>query len=100
MIMKTKQLERWYPAGERKDQPSQRLAGKMPAFRVFFAICLLSTPFFGQTPVVINDPTVEPVKTELSAAEQSLMDKGILPKVREKLKSDICEETIEISGRA
>jgi len=65
-----------------------------------FGVCLMSLSILGQTAYVINDPTVEPVKTELSAAEQSLMDKSILPRVREKLKSDICEETIEVSGRA
>jgi hypothetical protein len=66
---------------------------------VVFGVCLMALSISAQAPVIINDPTVEAAKVELSAAEQGLMDKSILPKVRAKLLGDACEETIEVSGR-
>ena len=76
---------------------------------VVFTVCLLSLSTVGQTPVVINDPASQSAKMEqsaidaakivLSPTEQGLMDKSILPRVREKLKSESCEESIEVSGR-
>ena len=75
---------------------------------VVLALFVLSISIFGQT-VVINDPAIESAKMEQSAvdaakivlptAEQALMDKSILPKIWEKLKSESCEESIEVSGR-
>lgn len=64
------------------------------------AFWTLAGSAFGQTTVVINDPTVEPAKVAISAAEQSLLDKSILPKAREELVGDACEESVEVSGRA
>lgn len=64
-----------------------------------FVAWLMSLSIFGQASVLVNDPTIEPTKTVLTAAEKSLMDKSILPKVREKLVGGACEESIEISSR-
>jgi hypothetical protein len=67
---------------------------------VVFMVCIGSLSVFGQAAVVINDPTVEPAKIELSAVEQGLFDKNILPLARKKLASDICEESVDVTGRA
>ena len=70
--------------------------------------CMIGVAF-AQTSVVISDPVAESAKAEhaavnaskieLSAAEQALMDNSILPKARAKLKSEVCEESIDISSR-
>ncbi|MEO7540172.1 MAG: hypothetical protein ABIV21_09090 [Pyrinomonadaceae bacterium] len=57
--------------------------------------CLVAA---GQTPVVINDPISKSTEWKLSAAEQAIMDRSVLPPARRKLASDACEETIEVSG--
>ena len=38
-------------------------------------------------------------KTGLPAAEEAVFNKNVLPKARAKLKSEGCEETIEVAGR-
>ncbi len=75
-----------------------------------FVASVMSLSILGQGSVLVNDPVaesakmeaaaVEPGKTGLAASEQSLFEKSVLPKVRTKLKSEACEETIEVSGRA
>lgn len=67
-----------------------------------FAVFILPLSMFGQTSVLINDPTVnvDQGAVKLSAAEQGLMDKSILPNARKKLASDICEESVEVSALA
>ncbi len=67
---------------------------------VVFMFCLGAFSAFAQAPVVINDPTVAPAKVGLSAGEQGLFDKSILPLARKKLASDICEESVDVTGRA
>ena len=62
------------------------------------AIAFVSISAFGQSAVVINMPNEAPVKVTLSAAEQQIMDKNILPKVRKKLVVEGCEESIEVAG--
>ena len=62
---------------------------------------------FSQGSLVINDPTAADApgavtsdkKYKLSAAEQSAVDKYVLPKIRAKIAGGACEETIEIAGR-
>jgi hypothetical protein len=50
--------------------------------------------------VVINDPTAEAPKVTLTAAEQGLFEKAIIPVAKEHLSSDVCEElTPEVTGR-
>jgi hypothetical protein len=60
--------------------------------------CVLFISAEAQTPVVINDPTVEADKVALTTAQQSLFENAILPAARKKLASDICEEAVEIAG--
>jgi len=68
------------------------------AFLLACGICI-STP--GQATVVINDPTVEAPKLQLSEAEKTIFEKQVLPVVKPKLDSDLCDEgTQEITGRA
>lgn len=75
----------------------------------FFA-SFMSLSIYGQGSVLINDPVAESAKMDaaapdggkngLPAAEEAVFNKSVLPKVRTKLKSEGCEETIEVSGRA
>ncbi|HEX3100347.1 MAG TPA: hypothetical protein VHQ01_01070 [Pyrinomonadaceae bacterium] len=75
---------------------------------VFFA-SFMSLSIFGQGSVLVNDPVAESVKmdaaapdggkTGLPAAEEAVFNKSVLPKARAKLKSEGCEETIEVAGR-
>jgi hypothetical protein len=60
--------------------------------------CVLSVSVGAQTAVVINDPTAEAAKVQLTADEQALFEKSILPAARNKLASDICEEAVDIAG--
>jgi hypothetical protein len=59
---------------------------------------LAAFPAAGQTPVMINVPGVETPPAKLSAADDALIKKSGLPKVRRKLVSDICEESFEPAG--
>jgi len=61
------------------------------------ALCFASV-CMAQTGVVINDPTLPTTAAKLTAAEQSIMDKSVLPAARKKLASDLCEETVEAAG--
>src|SRR5687767_15140455 len=59
----------------------------------FAAFCAL-----GQGTVVVHDPALAVTPAKLSAGEQSILDKSVLPLVRSKLAGDACEETIEVAG--
>lgn len=54
----------------------------------------------GQQTVVINDPTVELKSANISPADENLIKKSVLPKVRKKWVStdSVCEEAFEVSG--
>ncbi len=60
-----------------------------------FAVCSLSVHNFSQGLVEINDPTFEPVKTEISKADKMLFEKNVLPTARKRLASEVCEEAAE-----
>jgi len=57
-----------------------------------------SISVLAQTTVIINLPNEAPAKSTLSAAEQKVMDKNILPKVRKKLAGESCEESVDVAG--
>ena len=61
-------------------------------------ICIGSLCIVAQTPIVVNDPTVDAAEWKLSAAEQAIMDEKVLPEVREKRPDDLCEEPISVAG--
>ena len=62
-------------------------------------LCFVSGSILGQTQVVVNDPTLpSPAEAKLTAAEQSILDKSVLPAVRAKLASDICPEEVTAAG--
>jgi hypothetical protein len=65
---------------------------------IVFVASVAAVPVFSQAAVVINAPNAEPSKPVLSSAEQALMDKEILPKVRKKLAGEACDESIELAG--
>src|SRR5436309_9678050 len=67
-------------------------------------VCLVlaGASALSQGTVIINQPELhggETPKIELSAAEQKLMDTGILPGVRKHLGTDACDEFIDIAGK-
>ncbi|MEP7075076.1 MAG: hypothetical protein ABI878_04635 [Acidobacteriota bacterium] len=68
----------------------------LPAAVFLILVCSLSA--FAQRTVVIYQPNEKTVTAVLSATEQKLMDKGVLPKVRKKLISDACSESVDISA--
>ena len=49
-------------------------------------------------PTVIADPTVTAAGAKLTAVEQGILDKSVLPPVREKLVSDACIEEVTPAG--
>ncbi|MEP6850409.1 MAG: hypothetical protein ABI999_16230 [Acidobacteriota bacterium] len=63
-----------------------------------FLILVCSLSAAAQRTVVINRPNEKTVTAILSASEQKLMDKSVLPKVRKKLASDACSESVDVSG--
>ncbi|MEP6788548.1 MAG: hypothetical protein ABJB40_08955 [Acidobacteriota bacterium] len=52
----------------------------------------------GQGTVVINNPTVTAKETKPSAAEQSLVDRNALPRIKAKFQSDTCDVNLENAG--
>lgn len=52
----------------------------------------------GQTPLVIHDPTIDAAKPAISSTQQAVFDRSVLPKAREKLAGEACEEEIDIAG--
>ena len=54
-----------------------------------------------QATIVINDPTIEAPKIQLTKAERAVFEKQVLHAAKPKLDSDICEDgTQEVTGRA
>lgn len=53
---------------------------------------------YGQGTVVINNPTVTAKETKLSAADQPLIDRNALPKIKAKYQGDACEVNLENAG--
>jgi len=67
----------------------------------FLLACSVSIVAAGQATIVINDPTAESPKIQLSDAERVLFEKKVLPVVKPKLDPDICDDgTQEVTGRA
>lgn len=70
------------------------------ALALCLGICCVAA---GQGLVVINDPPTtsdsNASSDKLTPSEQAVMDKYVLPKVRAKLASGACEESVDISGR-
>jgi hypothetical protein len=64
---------------------------------VIFVFLVLSLD--AQSLVVVNTPGLEPLAGKLTATEKTLMQRGVLPKVRKILASDTCsEEDYEVSN--
>lgn len=53
---------------------------------------------FGQGTVTVNLPGQEEAKTAMTAEEKKVFDRSVLPKIRSKLRNDVCEESVDISG--
>src|SRR5678810_660399 len=66
---------------------------------VILVVVFVSLASFAQSTVVINTPGEEPVKVELTSAEQRIMDRNVLPKARKRLAGDACEEEINVAGK-
>lgn len=72
---------------------------KTKTFLALLFACLPIGPTgFAQTNVVINDPSVEPPATALSASDKRIVERDALPKVRKKLADDVCVEEFETAG--
>lgn len=65
---------------------------------VAVAFCLTALRAAGQAPFAINVPGVDTTPEKVSAADNALINRSALPKVRRKLVSDICEESFEPAG--
>ena len=50
--------------------------------------------------VVVNDPTVTAKQAEMTAAERKIFERDALPAVRQIIKSDVCEESLQDAGVA
>lgn len=48
--------------------------------------------------VVVNDPTVTTKQAEMTAAERKIFERDALPAVRQMVKSDVCEESLQDAG--
>lgn len=70
---------------------------------LIFAICF-AAPFaaHGQGTVVVNDPTKDEAETEakLSVADDAILKNEVLPKVKKRIKSDVCEADVDVAGHA
>jgi hypothetical protein len=56
---------------------------------------------FAQQTVVINDPQAKPVKPVVSPADDALMKRAVLPKVRKNwAENEACEEDYQVMGEA
>jgi hypothetical protein len=63
--------------------------------------CFACVSVNAQAVIVINDPTVEAARLQLSQAEQNLFEKRILPEAAARLASDLCDQAEpEVTGRA
>jgi hypothetical protein len=69
-----------------------RLAG------LVLAVYLLMAPAFAQAVITVHDPTREAEITDLSAEDEKLMEKSVLPKVRKKLVTETCSDSYELTG--
>lgn len=71
---------------------------KFRAFGCLFFVALLAAFSFGQGMVVVVDPTVPAKETKLSAADQRLVERYALPKLKAKFESDSCPVELEPAG--
>jgi hypothetical protein len=69
-------------------------------FSFLIAFCFLAGGAFAQTPVVINDPTKDDKSATPTAAEENLIKRNVLPKVRKIWSSEVCTEDFTIAGAA
>jgi hypothetical protein len=61
-------------------------------------LCFVSLCVSGQALVVVSDPTLTPTEARLTAVEQSILDKSVLPAARARLASDTCPEEVTAAG--
>lgn len=68
----------------------------------FLTLILLSvTAVFGQQTIVLNDPLIEDKLMSISAANESLIKRQVLPKARKYWTKDgVCEEDFAFTGAA
>jgi hypothetical protein len=63
--------------------------------------CFASVSVGAQTLIVINDPTIEAPKIQLSDREQAIFEKSIVPEGKAKLDDGVCDEPAPlVTGRA
>ncbi len=70
---------------------------------LIFAICFAGAfAANGQGTVVVNDPTKDADQTEakISAADDAILKNEVLPKVKKRIKSDVCEADVDVAGHA
>src|SRR5688572_8945558 len=73
-------------------------------FRIVFLTALIIAIACGsataQANALVHDSTIQPTKTTVSQEMQQLFDRTVLPKARQKLADEACEESLDISGAA
>jgi hypothetical protein len=69
-------------------------------FSFLIAFCFLAGGAFAQTTVVVNDPTRDDKPASPTAAEESLIKRNILPKVRKIWTAENCTEDFNVAGTA
>lgn len=72
----------------------------MKAIKIVLLTLITTAIALAQNSIVVNDPTRTSEPAKPSAAEQALFDRDVLPKVRERNSSDVCEGNAEIAGVA
>src|SRR5688572_5859276 len=62
------------------------------------ALVLSAVLAYGQATVVINDPTAAAKATTLSPADEALINRDVLPKLKKQFADDTCEVEIQLAG--
>lgn len=67
---------------------------------IMLILAVTAVTTWGQRTIVVNDPTKGAKAVEPSDLEETIFERDVLPKVRKRIPSDICNDSAEITGIA